>query len=462
VGLAFVDVLTSTHAETHVLETLPGGGLETDAHKVTFSFTPDPLTFSEAGSIEITYRVVVLNIASNHEGVALKNHAVFSYGDPGEETVSPPQSTTVHVIEPKLDISKTANTSFISDSTPITFTLSTNYVGNSGTYASDIDLTDQLPPELTYQSGTVDCGVHGGSIAADGVAPFATVSGPVPPLGGQLIAAHWTKLEPGEFGECTFDVVGNSLVVPGHPITNPALVKWTSLPGPVGAAQTPNNDFSNERSYDPSGTIAFNNYGTATSLVLNSVGGGGGGHTCKREHCFQIPVTGFTPGVVTKLTDQSVAAAYDESMGVQLRIPKLKLDMPIVGVPLVDGIWKVDWLTGVGGWLQQTAFPGLAGNSVITSHVTTRYGSDGPFAHLHTLSPGDKIFVTSFGRMYIYQVKSVGNVVPDDISVLKHETKPVLTLVTCSKYNEVTKEYDARIVVHAVLVQVNPIGTSGR
>ncbi len=29
--------------------------------------------------------------------------------------------------------------------------------------------------------------------------------------------------------------------------------------------------------------------------------------------------------------------------------------------------------------------------------------------------------VTSFGRQYVYEVKSVGNVAPDDISVFKHD-----------------------------------------
>jgi LPXTG-site transpeptidase (sortase) family protein len=136
--------------------------------------------------------------------------------------------------------------------------------------------------------------------------------------------------------------------------------------------------------------------------------------------------------------------------------------MDVVGVPRVNGAWQVDWLTGVGGWLEGTAFPGLNGNSVITSHVVTHYGSPGPFAHLDSLRGGDYIFLTSFGRLHIYEVRSTASVTPGDPSVFKHETKPVLTLITCSKYNAATQSYDARFVVRAELVEVKPMDGSGR
>jgi sortase A len=176
--------------------------------------------------------------------------------------------------------------------------------------------------------------------------------------------------------------------------------------------------------------------------------GGGGG----RAGRFAIPATGFKPGAYTRLGDQPASASYAD-VGVTLRIPKLKLNMSVQGVPYVDAVWQVDWLTGVGGWLQGTAFPGLSGNSVIMSHVVTRYGAAGPFARLNALNLGDNIYVTSLGRTYVYQVKKTGNVAADDISVLKHATKPVLRLITCSQWNEATQTYDGRYVVYAELVQ---------
>ena len=179
------------------------------------------------------------------------------------------------------------------------------------------------------------------------------------------------------------------------------------------------------------------------------------------SNVFVIPVSGYPPGRFTDLSSKPFHSQFDNS-GVTLQIPKLKLNMAVVGVPLVNGDWQVDWLTGVGGWLEGTAYPGLDGNSIITSHVVTHYGSPGPFAHLDMLSPGDYIFVTAFARMYIYEVKSVRNVASTDISVFKHETKPVLTLVTCTKYNSVTQSYDARLVVRSEVIQVDPINSLSR
>ena len=182
--------------------------------------------------------------------------------------------------------------------------------------------------------------------------------------------------------------------------------------------------------------------------------GGGGGGGCK--NCFRIPQAGFAPGVFTDLSGIP-QVAYKDTMGVSLRIPKMNVNMNIVGVPLVNGVWQVDWLTGVGGWLQGTAFPGLSGNSVIMGHVVTHYGSNGPFANLTRLQAGDLIFFTAFGRVYVYKVRSAGDVAPNDITVLNHADHPVLTLITCSKYNLLTQSYDGRWVVRADLVQVDPL-----
>jgi len=151
------------------------------------------------------------------------------------------------------------------------------------------------------------------------------------------------------------------------------------------------------------------------------------------------------------------AAPYNYEVGVRLRIPRLKLDMEVEGVSLVNGFWQVDWLSGIGGWLEGTAFPGLSGNSVITGHVVTHYGEPGPFAQLNALETGDYIFLTSFGRVYIYIVDSINEVSPNDTSVFKHESDPVITLITCSDYNETTQTYDGRLVVHAEQVGVKSL-----
>jgi sortase (surface protein transpeptidase) len=43
---------------------------------------------------------------------------------------------------------------------------------------------------------------------------------------------------------------------------------------------------------------------------------------------------------------------------------------------------------------------------------------------------------------------------PNDSSVMKHEEKPWLTLITCKDYDEKSKTYKNRTVVRAALVKV--------
>ncbi|MFZ5910230.1 MAG: sortase [Chloroflexota bacterium] len=177
-------------------------------------------------------------------------------------------------------------------------------------------------------------------------------------------------------------------------------------------------------------------------------GGGGGGSASGAL----IPVTGFAPGRVTDLSHLP-ATGYHATGDATLEIPALKLKMPIVGIPFKDNTWDVNWLLNQAGWLEGSAFPGFNGNSVLTSHVTLPYGQPGPFADLHKLKVGDKIFVRAFGYLYVYEIKSVSKASASDPSILQHEDDAWLTLVTCADYNEIVETYLKRLVVKARLVQ---------
>lgn len=175
--------------------------------------------------------------------------------------------------------------------------------------------------------------------------------------------------------------------------------------------------------------------------------GGGGGSVVGL-----IPVTGFAPGRVTDLSGLPVTR-YHALNEVTLEVPALKLKLPIVGVPMKNKTWDVNWLLNQAGWLEGSAFPGFSGNSVLTSHVTLPYGQAGPFASLDKLKYGDKVFIHAFGELYIYQVKSISERYATDPAILRHEDKSWLTLVTCADYNETVETYLKRLVVKAELVQ---------
>jgi LPXTG-site transpeptidase (sortase) family protein len=167
-----------------------------------------------------------------------------------------------------------------------------------------------------------------------------------------------------------------------------------------------------------------------------------------------LPATGFAPNVITSLPKQSAEKAY-AATDVWLEIPNLGVkNLPIVGVPLVDDAWNLSWLENQAGWLAGTAFPSWEGNSALTGHVTLPNGKPGPFASLGSLKWGDKIIVHAYGNAYEYQVRENKIVAPNDTSVLKHEDKAWLTLLTCKTYNETKNTYANRVSVRAVLMSI--------
>ena len=167
----------------------------------------------------------------------------------------------------------------------------------------------------------------------------------------------------------------------------------------------------------------------------------------------RLPATGFARNIRTVLGPQPADLAY-ASTDLALEIPSLRVRIPIVGVPQKNGTWDVSWLGNQAGWLAGSAFPSWSGNSVLTGHVYSANGLPGPFVDLNKLKYGDKIIVHAYGQKYIFAVQTNAVVDPDDKSVMKHEEKSWLTLVTCKDYDEKTRTYKKRVVVRAVLVKV--------
>ena len=169
-----------------------------------------------------------------------------------------------------------------------------------------------------------------------------------------------------------------------------------------------------------------------------------------------LPSTGFAPDAVSALAAQPADKSYTDQ-GMSLEIPSLNLKAPLVGVPQAgDGTWDLTWLGGDIGYLQGTAFPTWAGNSVLTGHVYGADGRPGPFVNLGNMGWGQQVIVHAWGQQYIYAVRSVSVWVdPADTDVLtRHEAYPWLTLITCRDYDAHTNHYRWRTVVRAVLVKI--------
>jgi LPXTG-site transpeptidase (sortase) family protein len=83
------------------------------------------------------------------------------------------------------------------------------------------------------------------------------------------------------------------------------------------------------------------------------------------------------------------------------------------------------------GHIEDTPFPGEAGNVGIAGHRDTTFR---PVRNLHV---GDPLVVTTSTRVYRYRISKTAIVEPEDVYVLDPADHPTLTLVTCYPFEYV-------------------------
>ena len=166
-----------------------------------------------------------------------------------------------------------------------------------------------------------------------------------------------------------------------------------------------------------------------------------------------LPSTGFPGGSVTELAAQPDDVSYLETE-MQLEIPALDVLIPIIGVPGTEAGWDITWLGESAGYLEGSTFPTWEGNTVLTAHNYTADGKPGPFNKLETLKFGDVITIHAWNRDFIYEVRIRDIVNPDDTSLLNASEYDMITLITCKNYDESSDSYLNRVVVQAVLVDI--------
>gem|GEM_PF-1751644 len=170
----------------------------------------------------------------------------------------------------------------------------------------------------------------------------------------------------------------------------------------------------------------------------------------------ELPDTGFAPCQVSQLPAQPLDAQYADMGSLWLDIPALGIKQNIIGVPQSKDGWDLTWLGNEIGYLNGTAFPTWAGNTVLTGHAYNQNGRPGPFTDLGQLWWGNKVHVHAWGMKYTYEVRSLSLwTKPDKTNAItKHEENDWITLVTCRGYDEKNDTYRWRTVVRAVLINV--------
>ncbi len=317
-------------------------------------------------------------------------------------------ATAAQVADPA--ISKSGDPTKASVGESVTFTLT---VTNQGSIpATDVVITDPLPAIFDVTAVTVT-GAPSGTVVdvtpaiGTGPAPYTVVV----TLGGDLGVE---------------DIVTIRIVTTVNGQGNPPINNTASLTTSASTDVVTNN-------------------ADAVTITINSPG--------NRTRKNVLPATGYARDTRTILPDQPSILAY-ASTDVVLEIPALGLKMPVVGVPKKNGAWNVSWLGNQAGWLEGSAFPSWNGNSVLTGHVYQASGLPGPFVSLNKLKYGDRLIIHAYGQKYIFAVQANTVVDATDSTVMKHEEKSWLTLLTCRDYDEKTGSYRNRVVVRAVLVRV--------
>jgi LPXTG-site transpeptidase (sortase) family protein len=302
-----------------------------------------------------------------------------------------------------------------------------------------------------------------GNVSLSGMGLKDTLPGTLP--AGLVIANPPAPVPTNNCGGALSAVAGTQIIE----LTNGSLVASSACSIVVSVTGNKPGSYQNTIS---EGTLSSDqgatNHDVATDTLVvtaKSVGRGGGGRggsntstpnaSAVVANAFIIPVTGFAPGMITKL-DTSSRPAYDAT-SLTIEIPVIKVNSPIVGVESKKGSWDVSWLQNQVGWLNGTAYPTWKGNSVLTGHVVNADGKPGVFSKLKALGIGEYIFVYGAGYRYTYKVVSNDVVQPTDASVMKHEDKSFLTLITCDTYDAKTGTYLHRVVIGAALVDVRPI-----
>jgi LPXTG-site transpeptidase (sortase) family protein len=413
----------------------PGGNpLITDSGgTVAFSFgTITNANATSSESITIRYRVVVLDTTGNVREITLANSALMQWTSGSIRR----QTAPVRIIESDLGLEKTVDRPLATPYMVLTYQIRIFHTADSQLAAYDTVINDILPDDVTYVPGSLRF------VSGSGAAPTLLDDTAVDPVSGNLIMhAGWSTLAVGEESTIEFQAVFGVIPV-GDSVVNTASAEWTSLPGDVPAPPSTylsvfNQPYSHERRYDP--LFPADVYQVTSAATVGML---------------PLPETGFAPDTVTDLPLQPAEKQYANLAGMRLFLPRINQNLPVVGVPITADGWDLTWLWGQAGYLEGTAYPGSAGNSVLTAHVYLPNGEPGPFVQLSALRWGDRVILISGGQRYIYEIRTNNSVLPTDITPFRHEKSSWLTLITCLGYDSYSGEYRYRQVARAVLISI--------
>ena len=363
-GLAFVDVLSVSTGSLSVENTIGLGtapantNITSNGRRIEFDFGDidnNDTDNSTPETITIRYRAVVLNISRNQSSpVRNLNNAARLRWTGGN--LRPARARTVRVIEPDLDIGKSATPVSLDVADTVTYTVTLTH-DTASTDAYDVTLADVVPAGLTYVPGSW---MNTAGLAPDTITDAGTLN------------ATWAVFPDGSTATFQFDAVVDVGALAGTTFTNTATADWSSLPGP-----TP-NDLSdyNANSRERTGSGGLNDYLETSSADIEIAVS-----SAKSIVSTSEGTTSGTDVTIGEIVRYRIAVLFPESVGPDFAI----LDNLPDGLQFVDDGTAMVALVSDGG-LSSSTLPAsfeVLGNSptVIPTEVLPASAiSGGPFS----------------------------------------------------------------------------------
>ena len=123
----------------------------------TLNFNLGWVKATQSGTLYLDYYALVENVLSNQNGVALTNTATMYFADPqnpGSDINGGSSQATATVVEPNLQVTKTASKTNLNTGEQFTYSLNVNHTAASTADAHDLKIVDNIPTGLTYVPGT--------------------------------------------------------------------------------------------------------------------------------------------------------------------------------------------------------------------------------------------------------------------------------------------------------------------
>lgn len=111
----------------------------------------------------------------------------------------------------------------------------------------------------------------------------------------------------------------------------------------------------------------------------------------------------------------------------RILLPHVGIDIPVKLSHVIHGYWELSEMTASYG--EGSGVPGNPGNAVIFAHAR-----QGLFLPLKDVSVGDRVYLFTQNKYFMYTVTEKKEVSPTDIYVIKPTDIEQLTLYTCSGF----------------------------